>query len=53
MSERGAHNPTRGRANWPRVIFMDEVKQEDIKELGTSAPSAIQVLTIIGQIEGH
>ena len=32
---------------------MDEVKQEDIKELGTSAPSAIQVLTIIGQIEGH
>ncbi len=32
---------------------MDEVKREDIKELGTSAPSAIQVLTIIGQIEGH
>lgn len=30
------------------VIFMDE-----IKEMGTSRPSEIQVLTIIGQIEGH
>lgn len=26
---------------------------DDIKELGTSKPSQIQVLTIIGQIEGH
>ena len=32
---------------------MDEVKRDDIKELGTAAPSAIQVLTVIGQIEGH
>ncbi len=32
---------------------MDEVKTEDIKELGTTGPSEIQVLTIIGQIEGH
>ena len=29
------------------------MKTEDIKELGTSAPSAIQVMTVIGQIEGH
>ena len=32
---------------------MDEAKREEIKELGASAPSEIQVLTIIGQIEGH
>ncbi len=32
---------------------MEEIKTDAIKELGTSAPSAIQVLTIIGQIEGH
>ena len=32
---------------------MDDVKTEDIRELGASAPSAIQVLTVIGQIEGH
>ncbi len=32
---------------------MDDIKTEDIRELGASAPSAIQVLTIIGQIEGH
>lgn len=30
------------------VIFMEE-----IKDMGTSRPSEIQVLTIIGQIEGH
>ena len=32
---------------------MQEIKTDEIRELGTSAPSAIQVLTIIGQIEGH
>ncbi len=32
---------------------MADSRTERIKELGTSAPSAIQVLTIIGQIEGH
>ncbi len=32
---------------------MDEAKREEIRELGTAAPAQIQVLTIIGQIEGH
>ena len=35
------------------MIVLQEIKTDEIRELGTSAPSAIQVLTIIGQIEGH
>lgn len=37
--------------NSHRVIFLDNM--DEIKEMGSQAPSAIQVLTIIGQIEGH
>ena len=37
--------------NSHRVIFLDNM--DEIKEMGAQAPSAIQVLTIIGQIEGH
>ncbi len=33
------------------MIFMDSM--DNIRDMGTAAPSAIQVLTIIGQIEGH
>ena len=35
-----------GKLSW--VIFMD-----DIRDMGAQAPSEIQVLTVIGQIEGH
>ena len=37
--------------NSHRVICLDNM--DEIKEMGSQAPSAIQVLTIIGQIEGH
>jgi ATP-dependent protease ClpP protease subunit len=35
------------------VIFLNENKENEITELGTSREGTIQCLTIVGQIEGH